>query len=243
MKRSGDRSQVRDICGVSRLRRRALGGIGACAAGGLLGGSGVLAQVAGSCVLAPEVGEGPFYFDPDLLRADIRNGRPGAALSVRLRVLAERSCEPIAGARVDLWQADGYGLYSGYTQQRGTGTVPASAVTGQNWLRGMQVTDDAGLVRFMTIFPSWYAGRTPHIHFKVLLGASEVVASQIFFPEEFNQEVMRRWDPYREHVHLQDTDNHNDRFLRDSIGGVFCNIDESRDDGYASSLEIAVRAI
>lgn len=240
MKRSGNQTRIRDIHGVSRLRRRTLGGIGACAAS-LLGGSGVLAQMAGSCVLAPAVGEGPFYFDPDLLRADIRDGRSGAPLSVRLRVLAERSCEPIAGARVDLWQSDGYGLYSGYTRQRGTGTVPASSVAGQQWLRGMQVTDDNGFVQFMTIFPSWYVGRTPHIHFKVLLGANEVVASQIFFPEEFNQEVMSRWEPYRGHVHLQDTDNHNDRFLRDSIGGVFCTVDESRDDGYASSLEIAVR--
>ena len=35
------------------------------------------------------------------------------------------------------------------------------------WLRGVQQTDEDGIVEFETIVPGWYAGRTPHIHLRV----------------------------------------------------------------------------
>jgi len=65
-------------------------------------------------------------------------------------------------------------------------------------------------VQFRTIFPSWYGGRTPHVHFKVFLGGKEVVASQIFFPDEISREVFAEWQPYREHVSKRRTFNDND---------------------------------
>jgi protocatechuate 3,4-dioxygenase beta subunit len=222
-------------------RRRTIGGIGLSLAGALAG-TNVLAQAAGTCVLTPEVGEGPFYFDPALMRSDIRDGLPGVPIRIRMQVLAEASCVPIADARVDLWQADAVGLYSGYTRQRGTGAVPASTVAGQTWLRGTQRSNGEGEVSFLTLFPSWYVGRTPHIHFKILLGDNEVVASQIFFPEEFNQEILTGWDPYREHAHRQDTRNDNDTFLRGRTGGVFCEVAHADDEArFRGTLTVAVR--
>ena len=70
------------------------------------------------------------------------------------------------------------GLCSGYEKQSGVGGVSTKSAVGQQYLRGTQFTDQAGHVQFRTIFPSWYGGRTPHVHFKVFLGGSEVVASQ-----------------------------------------------------------------
>lgn len=35
------------------------------------------------------------------------------------------------------------------------------------WLRGVQQTDEDGMVEFDTIVPGWYSGRTAHIHVKV----------------------------------------------------------------------------
>ena len=69
-------------------------------------------------------------------------------------------------------------------------SLPAAAV-GKQYLRGTQFTDAQGNVQFRTIFPSWYGGRTPHVHFKVFLGGKEVVASQIFFPDEITQGSLR----------------------------------------------------
>lgn len=192
--------------------------------------------VPGVCVLAPQAGEGPFYFDPELLRADITDGKPGAPLELAMQVVRAGDCATLANARVDVWHSDALGWYSGYGNQRGTGE-PVESVLGQSFLRGTQLTDADGRVRFRTIYPSWYRGRTPHVHFKVFLAADEVVASQVFFPEEVNARVFEHFDPYRERRSRRDTFNANDS-LRNA--GVYCSVDE-RPDGFVAELTVAVR--
>ena len=76
------------------------------------------AQVA-SCAVTPDAGEGPFYFDPSLVRSDVTSGRPGAPLEFAVQITRARDCAPLAGVRLDLWQADALGLYSGYRDQPG----------------------------------------------------------------------------------------------------------------------------
>jgi protocatechuate 3,4-dioxygenase beta subunit len=71
-------------------------------------------------------------------------------------VLLERI--PPKGARVDIWHANPQGIYSAVKDQ---------ATTGKKFLRGYQVTDNNGTVRFITIYPGWYQGRAIHIHDKV----------------------------------------------------------------------------
>jgi protocatechuate 3,4-dioxygenase beta subunit len=161
-------------------------------------------------VLTPEAGEGPFYLDPNLVRSDITSGRPGAPLRLALQVVREGDCAVLSDARVDVWQADAIGLYSGYAQQSGVGGVSTDVAVDQQYLRGTQITDADGRVRFQTIYPSWYGGRTPHVHFKVFLGGDEVVASQIFFPDEINEDVFTTRDPYRQHVSKRRAFNRND---------------------------------
>jgi protocatechuate 3,4-dioxygenase beta subunit len=168
------------------------------------------AQGPRSCVLTPEAGEGPFYLDPKLVRADITSGQPGAPLQLTMRVVRAGDCATLANARVDVWHADAVGLYSGYEKQSGVGGISPAAAVGQQYLRGTQFTDAQGNVQFRTIFPSWYGGRTPHVHFKVFLGAKEVVASQIFFPDEISREVFAEWKPYSEHVSKRRIFNDND---------------------------------
>lgn len=189
-------------------------------------------QNAGTCVLTPEAGEGPFYLDPKLLRSDITSSKPGAPLDVAIRVVRVGDCATLANARVDVWHADALGLYSGYAKQSGVGGVSPEAAVGQQYLRGTQVTDGNGTVKFRTIFPSWYGGRTPHVHFKVFLGGNEVVASQIFFPDEINNEVFAQWRPYREHVSKRTAFNHNDPIRQ----GVFSDVTRSGTSYLASAL-------
>jgi protocatechuate 3,4-dioxygenase beta subunit len=136
-------------------RRQALLGLsGAVIAA--MGARRAAAQTAGPgrCVLTPEAGEGPFYLDPSLVRSDITSGRPGAPLGLSLQVVREGDCAVLADARVDVWHADAIGLYSGYPQQSGVGGVSTDVAVGQQYLRGTQVTDADGHVRFRTIYPS-----------------------------------------------------------------------------------------
>ena len=190
-------------------RRRALIGLSGLVVSAM-GAEHAWAQISRSCVLTPEAGEGPFYLDPKLVRADITSGQPGAPLQLAMQVVRAGDCATLANARVDVWHADAVGLYSGYEKQSGVGGISPAAAVGQQYLRGTQFTDAQGHVQFRTIFPSWYGGRTPHVHFKVFLGGKEVVASQIFFPDEITREVFAEWQPYRAHVSKRRTFNDND---------------------------------
>jgi len=198
------------------------------------------AAQAGTCVLTPDAGEGPFYFDPELVRSDITEGAPGAPLELTLRVVRVGDCATLDGARVDVWHADALGLYSGYARQPGTGE-PLPSVEGRTFLRGTQFTSSDGEVVFRTIYPSWYGGRTPHVHFKVFLGGDEVVASQLFFPDDVNDEVFSEWEPYRERRERRRTFNSNDSFLRDGrVEGAFCDV-ERVEEGFRAHVTVAVR--
>jgi protocatechuate 3,4-dioxygenase beta subunit len=203
-----------------------------------MGSTRVSAQAPRRCVLTPEAGEGPFYLDPKLMRSDITAGKPGAPLQLSLQVVRSGDCATLANARVDVWQADALGLYSGYEQQSGVGGISTKSAIGQTYLRGTQFTDVGGNVQFRTIFPSWYGGRTPHVHFKVFLGGNEVVASQIFFPDEINKEVFSQFQPYREHASKRRTFNDNDTIRQ----GVYSDVTRKQ-GSYAATAVLVVESV
>ena len=221
-------------------RRRALTALSACAASLALPSA--WAQPAG-CMITANSGEGPFYFDPKLLRSDVTSGRVGAPLDLALQI-TRRDCRPLPGARLDLWQADAVGLYSGYRNQPAVGGISTEPAVNATFLRGTQIADANGWVRFKTIYPSWYGGRTPHVHFKVLLDSLEVIASQAFFEDEVNAEIFEKWDPYREHVKKRTVFNDNDRFLDlnadGRLDGVFCDVQRYDSSGVVARVVVTV---
>src|SRR3954468_17549738 len=168
------------------------GGLVAAAAGGralltdeAAGGNLAVESGAVSCVLTPELTEGPYYIAGEKLRRDIREGHAGTPLSLRLRVLNAATCRPIKAAAVDIWHADAAGNYSGFGNGAGSRT----------FLRGIQRTDAGGLAAFATIYPGWYQGRTVHIHVKVHVGGSVVHTGQLFFSDSLTDRVFRH-SPY-----------------------------------------------
>ena len=195
----------------------------------------------GACVLTVDGDDGPFYFDSRLVRADITEGKRGLPLELTMRIVTAGDCSPIANARADLWQADALGVYSGYDNQTGVGLSPPVATKGQAYLRGTQFTDGEGAATFLTIYPSWYSGRTPHLHFKVYLGDRDVVTNQIIFPEEINDRVFAQ-PPYNEHGKARDTFNAHDSYLEIDGSGVLCLI-EPRDEGYKATILVGVRRV
>ena len=68
----------------------------------------------------------------------------------------------------------------------------------KRYLRGHQKTDAQGRARFLTVFPGWYAGRTPHIHLKVHVGGDVVHTGQVFFNERITAAVYKQ-APYKSH--------------------------------------------
>jgi uncharacterized protein (TIGR03437 family) len=156
-----------------------------------------------TCVsTTPTVTEGPYWVDEKLFRSDIRTDpstgatRSGIPLTLNITVqnLNSSSCALLTGAYVDIWHCDAKGIYSDegtYNPGGGTGMVNTS---GQKFLRGYQITDDNGQVKFTTIYPGWYSGRTIHIHVRVRTYSGSTVLSnfvtQIFFDDTVNNTVL-----------------------------------------------------
>jgi protocatechuate 3,4-dioxygenase beta subunit len=76
------------------------------------------------------------------------------------------ACKPVAGARIDFWQADGSGAYDD------TGTR----------LRSHQFTNDRGHYWLQTILPGPYANRTRHLHVTVRVHGERAVTTMLYFP-------------------------------------------------------------
>jgi protocatechuate 3,4-dioxygenase beta subunit len=186
----------------------ALGGLAAAALGwkadvALSAGDGPAGVATGaiSCVLTPELTEGPYYVSGEKIRRDITEGRPGVPLALALTVVDASTCKPIKGASVDIWHCDALGVYSGV--QGNTGT----------FMRGVQPTDAHGLTRFLTVYPGWYTGRAVHIHVKVHVGGNVVHTGQFFFNDALTDAVYKR-APYN---------TRGARDVRDSSDSIYRN--------------------
>jgi protocatechuate 3,4-dioxygenase beta subunit len=194
------------------------------------------AHVAFSCIATPQAVDGPYYFDAKMHRDDITEGHPGAPLHIRFVVMDVATCQPLAGARVDLWHARADGLYSGYS---GQGDDHAIDTSGGTFMRGTQIANFQGEVRFRTIYPGWYEGRTAHIHFKVFTDEKNVLTGQMYFPDALSQYLYANVHAYDRKTR-RDTFNADDGLaLMDNGHGGFCDIKEQADH-YLATLILGV---
>jgi protocatechuate 3,4-dioxygenase beta subunit len=165
---------------------RTVGGAGLAAVFGVraLQFLGEDAEAATTCLLTPETTEGPYWVDGALSRRDVTEGKPGVPLVIRFTVLNAKTCTLIRNADVEIWHCDAFGNYS--------------AVNGATtrFLRGHQRSNALGKAEFLTVFPGWYPGRTPHVHMKVSVGGNEVHTGQVFFNEKVTTTVFKQ-APYR----------------------------------------------
>jgi protocatechuate 3,4-dioxygenase beta subunit len=76
------------------------------------------------CNVMAEQEVGPYYVANELLRTDIREGKPGLPLVLRLMVLDSRTCKPLTNAAIDIWHCDALGLYAGFTKMNPMGFGP-----------------------------------------------------------------------------------------------------------------------
>jgi protocatechuate 3,4-dioxygenase beta subunit len=153
----------------------------------------------------PQETAGPYPGDgsngPDILersgivRSDIRTSLDGGATAVgvpmtlALTILDMASGDtPFAGVAVNAWHCDAQGGYSMYSE----------GIENETYLRGVQVADPNGIVRFTSVMPACYDGRWPHIHFEVYPDAASITdsataiaTSQVALPEDACAAVYR----------------------------------------------------
>ncbi|XVU25993.1 intradiol ring-cleavage dioxygenase [Actinoplanes sp. CA-054009] len=133
----------------------------------------------------PDETAGPYPGDgsngPDVLeqsgvvRSDIRSSfgtasatAEGVPMTLELTILdMANDNAAFKGVAVYVWHCDRDGNYSLYSE----------GITGENYLRGVQIADDSGKVKFTSIFPACYSGRWPHIHFEVYPSQADITDS------------------------------------------------------------------
>ncbi|HKE15288.1 MAG TPA: hypothetical protein VKB80_10505 [Kofleriaceae bacterium] len=220
--------------------------------GGCGGGmSGIL------CQPIPRETAGPFPGDgsnganalalPGIVRGDIRSSIAGASataegvpLTLRLVLLdAGGDCAPLAGRAVYVWHCDREGRYSMYS----------GGVTGENYLRGVQESDEGGTVSFTTIFPGCYPGRMPHIHFTVYESlaaasapppAAALLTSQLAFPVDACNQVyaLPGYEPSRDALAPMSFER--DGVFREGVSLQLAGMSGAADDELVATLEVAV---
>ncbi len=137
-------------------------------------------------------------------RVEMTEGLIGLPTRLEL-LLVNPACAPVANATVEVWHASPGGLYSGAPVNGIVGTdLNTAFCTGNNanalaagWFRAWQTSGADGRVTFDTIFPGWYAGRTWHVHFKVTLGGTEYITSQLFAAESLKTDVYNTHGSYK----------------------------------------------
>ncbi len=196
---------------------------------------------AGSCILIPQETAGPYPWPADGLtlstdqifyRQDITEGGAGIFLELTFTVVnVNNNCDPVLNANVVIWHCDKDGNYSEFGNE-----------VGKTFFRGIQMTDANGQVKFKTIYPGWYSGRTTHIHFQVFLNSVVSVTSQMAFPENINTEV------YNSALYAargqKDTSNISDQVFSDTTNTQYeiPIITGNTTDGFQAALTIGVAA-
>ncbi len=196
-----------------------------------------------SCIIRPELTEGPYYVADELERSDIRvdsaDGSmvPGARLDLTFLVsrIDGTGCTPFEAALVDVWHCDATGVYSGVTD-------PGFDTTGHDFLRGVQRTDATGAATFTTIYPGWYEGRTVHVHFKIRTDPDESagteLTSQLFFDDTFTDTVFLA-EPYASKG-IRTLRNDGDGIYQQSGGQTLVTVVPVA-DGYQGTFQIGVQ--
>lgn len=222
-------------------RRTVLRGLASSVVAGAMSGRSA-AATGSACVAYPEESNGPFPADgsrslfgggtlnvlarPGIVRSDItrsfgaaRGGAAGVPLQLTITVVSSSACAALPGHAVYLWHCDRDGQYSMYSR----------AIARENYLRGIQVTDERGQVAFTSIFPACYAGRYPHIHLEVYPSiasatdhAHALLTTQLALPRDTCQRVYATAAGYGESVH--------------NLGGVTAATDNVFDDSSAAQL-------
>ncbi|KAJ5632764.1 hypothetical protein N7490_009103 [Penicillium lividum] len=116
-----------------------------------------------TCILGPDVTQGPYYVSGELIRENIVETQSGVPLYMDIQVVDTNTCEPLPNVYMDLWHCNATGVYSGI-QASGNGDSSDATNLDNTFLRGIQPSNSDGVVQFESIFPGHYTGRATHIH-------------------------------------------------------------------------------
>ena len=212
---------------------------------------------AGDLTEIPEETAGPYPGDGSngadvleqsgVVRSDIRSSfgsstttAEGVPMTLELTVydLANGNAR-FEGVAVYVWHCNRDGEYSMYSE----------GLENENYLRGVQVADADGVVRFTSIFPACYSGRWPHIHFEVYPdeasitdSANAIATSQVALPQDVCETVYNDAEGYEDSVqNLSQVSLDSDNVFSDDGGSSqLATVSGDVNSGYTVSLPVGV---
>jgi len=182
-----------------------------------------------SCILTPEVTQGPYWVQGELIREDITEDQEGVPLHLDIQVIDVNTCEPVPSVYIELWHCNSTGVYSGVVAS-GNGDSSDETNLDNTFLRGINQADESGVVQFDTLFPGHYTGRATHIHVmthtldatvndnNTLTGTSVSHVGQMFFDQDLI-EAVDAVEPYASNTQ-QITENSEDSILSEEASDV-----------------------
>ncbi len=139
-----------------------------------------------TCAVTPRQELGPFPtmkfrtqadHDIDLTQLAGQAGTATGDVMIVHGIIRDTNCQPVAGAIVEIWQANHHGKYRHEYDDSG-----ASDPNFQGWAQA--VTNEKGEYRFKTIKPGLYGRRARHIHYKVSKRGYHELVTQLYFDGE-----------------------------------------------------------
>jgi protocatechuate 3,4-dioxygenase beta subunit len=186
---------------------------------------------------------GPNVLDDEgIVRPDITSsigGSTGVAegmpISFNLSLVDAATGSALPGGVVYLWHCTADGRYSLYE------------IEDENYLRGVQVADDAGRISFTSVFPGCYAGRWPHAHFEVYssieeatAGSAAIKTSQLALPQADCEAVYGDSRYGRSAQNLSRLSLDTDGIFADGWTDQLATMSGSGSAGYTASLLVRV---
>ncbi|KAK6071016.1 hypothetical protein SCUP234_09926 [Seiridium cupressi] len=173
-----------------------------------------------TCALVPETTIGPYYeihsmsrqegyelvadhercsVTGEFIRQNITEGQVGIPMHIDIQFLDMNTCTGAAALAADVWHCNSTGSYAGINAT-GEGGLDTT------FLRGVQLSDDSGVVAFDTIFPGHYDSRVTHFHLLVqsnitalpndtYTGGTTLHIGQLYFDDTLVKAV-EATDPY-----------------------------------------------
>ncbi|MEV4350518.1 intradiol ring-cleavage dioxygenase [Actinoplanes sp. NPDC049596] len=181
-----------------------------------------------------------------VVRSDIRSSfgtasgtAEGVPMTLELTILdMANGNAAFKNVAVYVWHCDRDGNYSLYSD----------GITGENYLRGVQIADGSGKVKFTSIFPACYSGRWPHLHFEVYPrqaditdSAQAIATSQVAWPQATCEAVYATAGYAKSVSNLSQVSLSSDNVFGDDSGALqLGTVSGEVTNGYAVSLTAKV---
>lgn len=182
---------------------------------------------------------GPCHTNDVPVRTDVTEGVAGLPMRLSLRIVEAETCKPVEGADVEIWHVNAAGVYSGHAARMcNDGAAAAQAA---QFLRGRQITDGDGVASFLSVYPGWYAGRTVHVHLRILVDGRELLVTQLLFDDALSDIIFADHPDYRGRSGRDTTNGDDGVFAADAAASYIFDVEKLDGGVLQASYTIGIK--